>query len=279
MARRAGLLALLALGGCYHVGVEPVEDARTIAVPVFQNETLRREVEHALTRHVRREVLEATPLHLEREGGAALVLRGSVAAVDEAVLIAGPAEEVVHGGVTITSRFGVYDRAGALVVGEDADADGRPDAPFVRQGYAEFSRSRGESRDTAYDEALRDLAEMVVQELTARSDDRHEPNDEPAAATPLQAGRQVALIQRDADLFRVTVPPGLALHATLFGPEGPLALGLADPGGAPLAGATTADDGRSAKLASSKDEREVLVRVTGDDRGARYQLLLRLLPD
>jgi hypothetical protein len=273
------LIALACLAGCYHVGVEPVEGARAIAVPTFENATLRREIEHALTRHVRREVLEATPLHLEREGEAKLILRGSVAAVDEAVLIAGAAEEVIHGAITITARFGVYDPAGQLVVGEDGDGDGRPDGTFVRQGYAEFTRVRGESRDTAVDEAVRDLAEMIVQELTARHDDRFEPNDDASAATPVAPGRQVALLQRNPDWFRATVPPGLALHATLFWPDGRLALDLRGTGGEPLDGAVVAPDGRSARLPPGAVDRFVLVRVTGDDRGRTYQLLLRLLPE
>ena len=277
--RRLLLLALASLAGCYHVGVEPVAGAREIAVPTFENTTLRREVEVALTRHVRREVLEATPLHLEREGEAALVLRGAVAAVDESVLIAGAAEEVIHGSLTVTVRFGVYDRAGQLVVGEDGDADGRPEATFTRQGYAEFSRARGESRDTAVDEALRDLAEMIVQELTARSDDRFEPNEDAASATLLPAGRQVALLQRNDDWFRVEVPPGLALHATLFAPEGPLALDLRGTDGAPFAGAAVAPDGRTAHLPPDAKDRAALLRVSGDDRGRAYQLLLRLLPE
>lgn len=272
------LAATCCLSGCYNLGVEPVEGAGTIAVPTFVNRTLRREYEHALTRHVRREVLETTPLHLEGEATADLVLRGSVQEVDETILIAGPNEEVLHGAVSVTALFSVFDRQGARVVGTDADADGSPEADFARVGYAEYTASRGESRETAADEALRDIAEMIVQELTARRDDRFEPNDDAATATSLSPGKQLALIQRDADWFRVVVPPGLTLQATLFAPEGPFALELRGQGAQPLDDVTLAEDGRTARVTAGPEPRPVFVRVTGDDAGRRYQLLLRLTP-
>lgn len=271
-------LAALALAGCYHVGVEPVAGGATVAVPIFQNRTLRREVEHTLTRHVRREVLETTPLHLAAEGDADLVIRGAVHDVQESALIVGAALEVQHAAITVSVRFAVFDRSGAMTSGEDADGDGRPDGEYVRVGYAEFTASRGETRESAMDEALRDVAEMVVHELTAREDDRHEPNDEPSQAVTIPAGRQVALRQRDDDWFAVDVPAGLGLTATLMAPEGPFALEVRSRGGAPLADAATSEDRREARLPAGPAGRTVLIKISGDDRGRTYQLLLRLSP-
>lgn len=268
-----------ALGGCYQVGVEPVEGATRLAVPIFQNRTLRREVEHALTRHVRREVLETTPLHLaSEEGGADLVLRGSVHDVTETPLIVGSALAVQHAAVSVSVRFGVYDRAGQLVSGEDADGDGRPDGEHSRSGYAEFTASRGETREGAVDEALRDIAEMIVHELTARVDDRHEPNDTIEQAVTLTPGRQVALRQRDADWFQVLVPAGLGLSVTLMAPEGPFALELRSATAGAVPDATLADDRRGARVPPAPTARGIYIGVTGDDRGRTYQLLIRLSP-
>lgn len=275
--RRLALLAALALGGCYHVGVTPVEGGRTVAVPIFENRTLRREVEHALTRHVRREVLETTPLHLAPEGEADLVVRGAVHDVTDAALIVGPNLEVQHAAVTVSVRFAVYDRTGTMVSGEDADGDGRPDGEHVRTGYAEYTTARGETREGAVDEALRDIAEMIVHEFIAREDDRHEPNDEPSQAATIRAGRQVALRQRDPDWFRVEVPAGLGLSVTLLAPEGPFTLELRAEGEAPLDVARSAD-GREARVPPAPGARSVLIGVTGDDRGRAYQLLVRLSP-
>lgn len=278
MVRRVACLIGLALVGCYHVGVKPIDGAETVAVPMFQNRTLRRELEHALTRHVRREVLETTPLHLAAEEDAALVVRGAVHDVRETALIVGPALEAQHAAVSVTVRFAVFDRGGTMVSGEDADGDGRPDAEHSRVGYAEFTASRGETREAALDEALRDVAEMVVHELTAREDDRHEPNDIAEQAVTLAPGRQVALRQRDADWFKVEVPAGLGLTVTLLAPEGPFGLDLRAATGAPLDGATLAADRRDARLAPGPASRSVLIVVTGDDAGRTYQLLLRLSP-
>lgn len=276
--RWLALLAAVVVSGCYHVGVTPVEGGETVAVPIFQNRTLRREVEHALTRHVRREVLEATPLHLAAEGDADLVVRGVVHDVTETALIVGPALEVQHASLSVGVRFAVFDRAGDMVSGEDVDGDGRPDGEYLRVGYAEFTASRGETREAAMDEALRDVAEMVVHELTAREDDRHEPNDEPSQATTIRAGRQVALRQRDLDWFRVEVPAGLGLSATLMAPEGPFTLELHVAEGAPLEGVTRSEDGREARVSPAPAARALLIRVAGDDRGREYQLLVRLSP-
>lgn len=271
-------LVTLALAGCYQVGVVPMEGATSVAVPIFQNRTLRRELEHALTRHVRREVLETTPLHLAAEDDAALIVRGSVHDVSESALIVGAALDVQHAAVSVSVRFAVFDRAGTMVSGEDADGDGRAEAEHVRVGYAEFSASRGETREGAIDEALRDVAEMVVHELTSREDDRHEPNDEPARAVTLSPGRQVALRQRDEDWFKVDVPAGLGLLVTLMAPEGPFALEVRSATGGPLADAAFSEDRREARVPPGPTGRTVLLEVTGDDRGRTYQLLLRLSP-
>ncbi|MCO5166894.1 MAG: LPS assembly lipoprotein LptE [Planctomycetes bacterium] len=276
---RLGLLLLaLALPGCYHLGVEPVDGATSVAVLVFQNRTLRREVEHALTRHVRREVLETTPLHLAAEGAADLVVRGAVQDVREQVLIAGPAQEVVHAAVSVSVRFAVFGRDGQMLVGDDVDGDGRPDGELTRQGYAEFTAARGQTRETAMEEALRDVAEMIVHELTARRDDRHEPNDDPSEAVTITPGRQVALRQWNPDWFRVVVPPGLGLSVTLMAPEGPFQLTLRSTSAAPLPDAVMATDARAGRVPPGPAERVVLVGVTGDDRGRPYQLLVRLTP-
>ena len=67
MLLRVALGVCLLGCGCYSVGVRPVAGLEELAVPLFENQTLRRGVEHDLTRAVRREVLETTPLPLARE--------------------------------------------------------------------------------------------------------------------------------------------------------------------------------------------------------------------
>jgi hypothetical protein len=277
--RSAPLVAALAaasLAGCYHVGQQPEAALGRIAVPLFDNRTLRRELEVMLTRDVRREVLETTALQLAPEGEAERVLRGTIVAVQEGVLIAGPQEQVLDASLTVSARFGVYDDAGKLVQGEDADADGAPDAEWTRVGYAEYSPSRGQSRDTAADEALRDLAEQVVAELQAREDDRWEDNDDAQHARPIGAGRQLALIQRDEDWFAVAVPSGQELVATLYHSVAGLRLEAKDERGGPLPDARVVDEDRLVTVPAAQGARTVLLRVTGDDQGREYRLRVRV---
>jgi len=119
---------------------------------------------------------------------------------------------------------------------------------------------------------------MIVQELTARRDDRFEPNDRADDARSLAPGKQVALIQRNADWFRVVIPPGLTLSATLFAPEGPFALEVRGLSSQPVQDAVVAPDGRGVRVTAGQEPRPLFVRVTGDDAGRTYQLLLRLTP-
>lgn len=269
--------AVALLGGCYSVGFQPEGGGGTLAVPMFENRTLRRDLELSLTRHVRREVLETTPLHLAPEGGLGeRVLKGAIVSVSENVVVAGPAEEVLESSLRISVSFGVW-REGRLVLGEDQDADGTPEREAVVEGYADFAPSRGQTRDQAAEEVLRDLAEMIVARLAERSDDRWEPNDEPARAVALPLGRHVALRQRDADWFRIVVPPDQALEVTLAfsGPED-LVLRAASSDGEWLPDALGSDGGRLLRVPALTGERTVLLRVSGPDDGREYGLNLRL---
>ncbi len=273
---------LLLLSGCYHVGHEPDGGVgTTLAVPIFENRTLRRELEVALTRHVRRELLETTPLLLDDQVDASRVLKGAITEVSENPLILGRVQELLHSSVTVNVSFSVRDKAGAIVIGEDADNDGTPEGDFVRTGYAEFTPSRGESRETAIDECLRDLAELVVAELAARDDDRYEDDDEASEAKPLAFGRQVALQQHDPDWFAVTVPAGRRLRATLYADGRDrlrLTIDATDARGAPLADAVRAPDHQRVEVDAGAEPRDVLLHVDGPSEGAKYRLVLRAAP-
>ncbi|RMG13461.1 MAG: hypothetical protein D6731_12000 [Planctomycetota bacterium] len=289
------LAACLSAAGCYSLGVRPVEGIRSVAVPVFENLTLRRGLEHDLTRLVRREVLESTSLVLARQGSADAELRGAVVRVDEGVLVSGPAEEVLASSVTISARFGLY-RGRRLVVGDDLDGDGAPDAELLLQGFAEFNAVRGETRADATAEALRDLAEMIAFRLGDPWDDRYEGNDSPDAAQLLAPGRHAALIQRDADWFRFEVPARGSLRVRLRGPSS-LRLsgrrtepsGEGDPARPREATPRTAGEGPFPLLARREaqglealggaEPSTLLVCVEGDDEGRPYALEARASAD
>jgi hypothetical protein len=275
---RAALWGVTLLtAGCYSIGYEAApEVGRVLAVPIFRNQTLRRHLEHDLTRHVRRELLESTSLHLAPEGPDVAVLRGSVVAVDEGVLIAGAAEEVRFGELRVHVTFGVY-RGARLVVGEDSDGDGRPDREFALTGLAERDTTRGETRGTASDEALRDVAERIALLLQGRRDDRHEPNQDVAQAAALLPGPHARLIQRDEDWYRLEVPARRALRVTLFH-AGDVAQDLRDAKGRPRR-ARTRDEGRILEIVGGEAPEPAYLRVAGKDEGAPYQVDVDVLSD
>ena len=260
--------------GCYHLGYEPDRAVgRTLAVPIFDNQTLRRHLEHDLTRHVRRELLESTSYHLAPQGPGVPELRGAIVAVQEGVLIAGSAEEVFYGELRVQVSAGVY-LDGRLVAGEDTDGDGVPDAEFTLSGLAERDTTRGEDRASAADEALRDVAEMLALRLQGRVDDRHEPNQEAASAAPLQPGLQRALIQRDPDLYRIELPERRALRVTLYHDDTGLTQRLVGAGRA-----TARDGGRILELVGGEEAGSHVIEVNGPCEGARYALLVEVLDD
>lgn len=293
-----GALALVTLGaGCYSLGYVPAPALAggRIAVPIFENRTLRRGYEHDLTRHVRRELLETTPLHLARTTDPGVpVLRGVIEQVREGALVVDARQQRLLASLIVTVSFGVF-LGDELVEGVDVDGDGRPDEPHVAIGYAELAPPLGESRETAADEALRDVAEMIALRLQARGDDPLEPNDGPAEAAALAPGRQFALVHGDPDWFRLSVPARGALAVTLLGAAPGLSLRVAAveaPGQeliGPAAAATTRergevqDGGRAVWIVGGHEPGEVLLEVVraadAPDALIPYQLLVEAPAD
>jgi lipopolysaccharide assembly LptE-like protein len=276
---RALLVSLVCLSsGCYSIGYEADPSlGDLIAVPIFRNETLRRGLEHDLTRDLRREILETTPLHLTPADPLVPVLRGTIERVDEEVLVAGAREEVLYGSVRIAVRFGVY-RGRTLLIGADSDGDGVPDGELRLEGLAERDTARGEDRLSAGREALRDLAEMIALELQGRRDDRYEPNDDAESAALLRAGRQHALVQRESDWFRVEVPARQRLRAVLYH-SADLRFELRDARGEALSGVEVRGERRLLEWIGGVKPTTVTLHVSGGDASARYQLALELFPD
>ena len=161
----ATLLALaLVCSGCgYTLGYHMPEGVRTIAVPVFANETfpLRREVEYDVTRAVRRELEVRSDVRLTDSERADAVLEGTVVAFRQAVLTEkggdaredgrdDAAESSIH--VTVQVRL-VRSRDGEVL--------------FDRRisDHATFSSLRGETIDDARNQAIDEIAERVVADL------------------------------------------------------------------------------------------------------------------
>lgn len=155
------VLALVCSGCGYALGYRMPEGVRTIAVPVFANETfpLRREVEYDVTRAVRRELEVRSDVRLTDRARADAVLEGTVVAFRQAVLTEDTeddrdvaAESSIH--VTVQVRL-VRTRDGEVL--------------FDRRisDHATFSRLRGETIDDARNQAIDEIAERIVADLEA----------------------------------------------------------------------------------------------------------------
>lgn len=157
---------VLILPGCgYTLGAQTRENVRRVAVPVFENKTLRRGFERDLTRAVQREIKETLPYLLSFEDDADLTLKGSILSINESVLVEGRDDEVLEGLIQITVQVQLFDPMGNPLPITRQASDNQGIFQMVLTDQAEFVLSRGESRDTATREAIREMAERIVQIL------------------------------------------------------------------------------------------------------------------
>ena len=146
-------LAVVAVAGCYNVGVVPPPGITRVAVPFFRNETfpLERDLEYAITREIRTRLEEQTSCILvSGEDAADAVLEGAVIRFQESVAaedgIDRPVRSFAYAEITVKFR-----RTGPQ--GEIIFADTFP----VRVAF-----QAGTGRDTAKEEMVRRIADRVL---------------------------------------------------------------------------------------------------------------------
>lgn len=164
LARGLALAAALAATGCYRVGYHAAGDVQVVAVPIFENKTLRRGYEYQLTSHLRRRILEMTPLQLGREGSAQAVLEGTIVAVSQGLVVPSvDTQPPLEGVVSVTVSVRLVDRKTRKVLaGADADGDGVPDGPATLTESETYVSAFDQTVDTAADRAMKKLAERIV---------------------------------------------------------------------------------------------------------------------
>jgi hypothetical protein len=159
-AARAALAALLATGcgACsYRLGPAPeVEEAweletRSLAVPIFENRSYRQGLEFELTRAFVEELHLRAPVTVVAEPeGAEAVVRGTITQVRDRVRQEDTEDRVVAAQVELTVELVLEYR------------DGRRVGPLRHIEVAEYIAFRGENRQTATAEVLRDAARELV---------------------------------------------------------------------------------------------------------------------
>jgi len=158
-ARRAAvlvpLLIVLGVAACgYSAGPLVPEGVKTIAVPVFDNDTFRREIEVELTRAVAEELTTRTSLRVVGDPDAAdMVVRGRIAVFSERVLADRERNEVTESSVVVEIVVVLENRAAGTT---------RSVTLTTREPY---STIKGQSLASARAEAFENLAEKVVHSL------------------------------------------------------------------------------------------------------------------
>lgn len=151
------LLAALLVSACgYSTGSLVSGDYTTIAVPIFDNTTKRHDLEWEVTRAVVEELQSRTHLIVVPEdAGADLVLEGNLVDVDEESLSRRKRQRPRDSVVFVTAEVEVRDtRTGEALVPRRRVSE--------REAYTYLAN---ESVRTAREEAVRSLAERVVQQL------------------------------------------------------------------------------------------------------------------
>ncbi len=157
LAVTASLLMTLGLSGCGYTTRSLVsEDYTTIAVPVFENETRRRDLEWALTQQVAEELQARTHLRVVGlDDDPDLVLNGGLVDVDEDILSSRGLQRPRESIVLMTASIEIVEqRTGKTVVPTRRVTERESYSPVV-----------GEDIRTAREEATRSLAERIVRQL------------------------------------------------------------------------------------------------------------------
>ncbi len=162
------LLTLAPLGACasdptrgYAMGVAYDDSVRTIAVPIFENSTIERGLEVALTDAIIKQIQTRTPWRIARTDNADTTLTGALTEHRLTQLSQTPRTGLVQEqGVTLSIRYEWADnRTGDLLSARGAFS---ATATFVPQ------RGIGERLEHAQREAIDELARDLVEQLRAR---------------------------------------------------------------------------------------------------------------
>ncbi len=170
-SRVALLLPLLVLSCGYSTSSLLPEGVHRLAVDVFDNDTFYREIEFTLTREVASELRQRSDVLLTRRETADTVLTGRILKVIRPTLVETDRDLVSEQAVVVTAEVTLWNTR-----------TGKARMRFTLANRAEYVVERGETLETAFAEALRDLAEDIVNALQNESFLRergHEPGIPP----------------------------------------------------------------------------------------------------
>jgi hypothetical protein len=151
------VLAVLLAGCGYQSGQIASGKGQSLAVPMFQNETFRRDLEKDLTRIVHQEISARTNYHLVSRERADLLLEGQIVELREAAISEREGGIIRESSVIVRVSFRITNlKTGEVVVERTELRERQPFVPVT-----------GESVRSAETAAFRVLAEKIVYSLQA----------------------------------------------------------------------------------------------------------------
>lgn len=155
------MLAFAVLTGCGYSSKSKLPDGiRTIAVPIFRNQTFRREIELELAQALRKEILAKTDLKLVdlKSKIAHSALEGEIIDFELVRLRENEEDEAVEYRVNLVVNIKFHNlRTGEVIYSVDN-----------LQRNAEFLVSKGEGLAKAREEAVRELSREIVSQVLHR---------------------------------------------------------------------------------------------------------------
>ena len=152
----AWLLAAISLCGCgYTAGSLTPYGIKTVAVPIFQNDTLYRGYEFLLTKAIITEIATRTSLHPTARDAAETMLVGNITSIRQSTVIKDENRQATQFDVTIAVNILWTDtRTGKPIVPAQTLAE-----------TVQVTTDRGENFENALIQALRKLARSIVYTL------------------------------------------------------------------------------------------------------------------
>lgn len=156
VTRLLALLFLLAFAGCgYRMGNMLPPGIRTVAVPIFDNDTLYRGYEFPLTEAVVAEILNLTSLQIAAPKDADTRLEATIKRISQTTVTKDENRLATRLDITITVQMSWHDlRTGRIIM-----------PPRKVAETVEINTSQGETLDNAIAQGLRKLARRIVYTL------------------------------------------------------------------------------------------------------------------
>ena len=163
-----GLVVLAAGCAGYQIGTRSLyrPDIRTVYVPMFESDSLRRNLGERLTEAVAEEIELKTPYKVVHQPDADSVLTARITAETKRV-VAEQVDDIPRNLETdLAVQVDWYDRRGEYLM-QDSRFSFSPVAFSVAQS-ADFTPEGGQSVATAHQDAIQRLAEQIVSRMESR---------------------------------------------------------------------------------------------------------------